>query len=722
MKISFLSVAACLIGSALSIPLSSRATSSIVPGSSYDRIVIIVLENTDYSKAKADPYLGSLAQKHNGVTLTNYYAATHPSQPNYVAMISGSTSGVLLDFDSTLNRGNIVDLLEAKGISWKSYQQAYPGNCNTATSSGTYYRKHNPFISFPSITKNATRCAKIVNADQLDTDIANNAVPQYVFFTPDINNDAHNTNVTYASNWLQSWLEPRISKPAFSDNTLFVLTFDESANILSNQVLTVLFGPAVSRSSLTDGNPYNHYSLLKSVEQNWNLGDLDENDTNAHAFIVKDLATNGISEKIKNVVLLVLENRSFDRMLGWANYTSGINGLTGKEYNLVNPADPTSTKIYVGHHGLLEDPLDPPHGLDDVTRQITGNLTAQSVNPLSSAPMTGFVADFAQSLNISLTNTSALAQVMNAFDPETIPVFYSLAQNFLLMDNYFASFPGSTMPNRLFVHSATSHGEINTDGTHYIAGYPQNTLYNNLADSGISWTNYFEEVPSLIVFDQLRTSLSNYKQWNTFQSDAKAGTLPSVSFLDPAYFSILNCVQEDDAHPPSDIAETERLLKNVYETLRASPQWNETLLIVTFDEHGGYFDHVPTPTSAPNPDGITVSDFDFDRLGVRVPMLLISPWVEAGSVLSKPSGPQPDSQFEHSSIPATIKKIFNLPNFLTKRDAWAATFEEAVSLSSPRTDCPTTLPNPPATVVSHNSTGLLDTIVCDALLKILGLD
>jgi hypothetical protein len=104
-------------------------------------------------------------------------------------------------------------------------------------------------------------------------------------------------------------------------------------------------------------------------------------------------------------------------MLGWANYTSGINGLTGKEYNLVNPNDPTSTKIYVGHHGLLEDPLDPPHGLDDVTRQITGNLTAQSVNPLSSAPMTGFVADFAQSLNISLTNTSTLAQVMNAFDP-----------------------------------------------------------------------------------------------------------------------------------------------------------------------------------------------------------------------------------------------------------------------------------------------------------------
>ncbi|KAJ2963245.1 hypothetical protein NQZ79_g1753 [Umbelopsis isabellina] len=705
MKFSLFSTALCLVTVAFAAPTQKRAA-NIVPGTNYDRIVIFVLENTDYSTAAANPYLSSLAQKHTGVTLTNYLAITHPSQPNYVAMISGSPSGVLLDFDSTINRKNIVDLLEAKGISWKSYQQAYPGNCNTATSTSTYYRKHNPFISFPSITGNATRCAKIVNSDQLDTDIANNAVPQ-------INNDAHNTNVTYAASWLQSYLEPRISNPAFSTNTLFVLTFDESANYLNNnQVFTVLFGPAVQRSSLTDGNKYNHYSILKSVEDNWNLGNLGQNDVSATPFVVKDQATNGASEKIKNVVLFVLENRSFDRMLGWANYTN-LNGLTGKEYNLVNPADPTSTKIYAGHHALLQDPLDPPHGIDDVTKQITGNPNAQSITKLSSVSMGGFVADFAASLNVSLTNTTALGQIMNSFDPQTIPITYALAQNYMVMDNYFSSFPGSTMPNRMFVHSATSHGEINTDGSKYIAGYPQNTIYNNLAASGISWTNYFEEIPSLLVFDELRTSLGNYKQWDSFKSDAAAGNLPAVTFLDPAYFSILNCVQEDDNHPPADIAEGEAILKQIYETLRASPQWNETLLIVTYDEHGGYFDHVPTPLSAPNPDNITVSDFDFTRLGVRVPTLLISPWIEAGSVLSKPNGPQADSQFEHSSIPATIKK-------------WAATFEGAISLDKPRTDCPTTLPAPPPPAVSHNSTGPLGkkihTLICDALLKILGLD
>jgi phospholipase C len=92
----------------------------------------------------------------------------------------------------------------------------------------------------------------------------------------------------------------------------------------------------------------------------------------------------------------------------------------------------------------------------------------------------------------------------------------------------------------------------------------------------------------LLVFDSLRTSLGSYKQWDSFVSDAASGSLPPVTFLDPAYFSILNCVEENDNHPPSDVAEGEALLKQVYETLRASPQWNETLFIVTYDEHGGY--------------------------------------------------------------------------------------------------------------------------------------
>ncbi|OMP05684.1 Phosphoesterase [Corchorus olitorius] len=146
------------------------------------------------------------------------------------------------------------------------------------------------------------------------------------------------------------------------------------------------------------------------------------------------------------------------------------------------------------------------------------------------------------------------------------------------------------------------------------------------------------------------------------------------------------------------IQEGQKFVKEVYEALRASPQWNEMLLVITYDEHGGFYDHVPTPTTGvPSPDDIVGPDpyyFKFDRLGVRVPTFFISPWIEPGTVIHGPSGPYPTSEYEHSSIPATVKTIFNLKEFLTKRDAWAGTFECVLTRKTPRTDCPVTLPEP----------------------------
>lgn len=156
----------------------------------------------------------------------------------------------------------------------------------------------------------------------------------------------------------------------------------------------------------------------------------------------------------------------------------------------------------------------------------------------------------------------------------------------------------------------------------------------------------------------------------------------------------------NDDHPSHDVAEGQKFVKEVYETLRSSPQWNEMVFIITYDEHGGFFDHVPTPVrDVPSPDGIVGPEpyfFKFDRLGVRVPTIAISPWINPGTVVHKPTGPYPSSEFEHSSIPATVKKIFNLKaDFLTKRDAWAGTFEGILQLrETPRTDCPVTLPEP----------------------------
>jgi phospholipase C len=149
---------------------------------------------------------------------------------------------------------------------------------------------------------------------------------------------------------------------------------------------------------------------------------------------------------------------------------------------------------------------------------------------------------------------------------------------------------------------------------------------------------------------------------------------------------------EENEHPPADLKAGDVFLKKVYEAVRNSPNWNSTLLLVTFDEHGGFFDPIPPPVNVPRPDNEPlrpfVKHFNFDRLGARVPTIAVSPWVEKGAVISK--GPNGEI-FEHSSIPGTLKKLFDLPNFLTRRDAWAATFDVALTRKTPRTDCPKTI-------------------------------
>ncbi|KAI9320682.1 phosphoesterase family-domain-containing protein [Dichotomocladium elegans] len=162
------------------------AASHLVKGKHFDRVVTIIFENKDYSTAMKDKFLKSLPSLYNGVLLTNYHATTHPSQPNYIALISGSTDGTNEDDESNINRKTIVDLLEKRKITWKAYQEDYPGGCNKEMDIKNYARKHNPFISFTNIQKNKKRCANIVNAKELDKDIKNNKVPQYVFYTPDV--------------------------------------------------------------------------------------------------------------------------------------------------------------------------------------------------------------------------------------------------------------------------------------------------------------------------------------------------------------------------------------------------------------------------------------------------------------------------------------------------------------------------------------------------------
>jgi len=173
----------------------------------------------------------------------------------------------------------------------------------------------------------------------------------------------------------------------------------------------------------------------------------------------------------------------------------------------------------------------------------------------------------------------------------------------------------------------------------------------------------------------------------------------------------------NDQHPDHDISLGEQYYKDIYEALRSSPQWEETLFIITYDEHGGYYDHVPTPLNVPPPGDDEASYPDvgvkFDRLGVRIPTLLISPWIPKGLVVSAPPNeqkPANNSEYSLTSIIATTRKLLNMQSPpLTKRDAWSATFEQVLSLTEPRTDCPLHLPpaSPPSSFYSAKTESLM---------------
>ncbi|XP_058093166.1 non-specific phospholipase C6 [Magnolia sinica] len=393
-------------------------------------------------------------------------------------------------------------------------------------------------------------------------------------------------------------------------------------------------------------------------------------------------------QPIKTIVVLVLENRSFDHMLGWMKKSINpvINGITGTECNPKSTQNPQSPSICVSDDAQFVDP-DPGHSFEAVEEQVFGS------GPIPS--MSGFVQQ-------ALTMSPKLPEtVMKGFNPDSIPVFASLVREFAVFDRWFSSIPGPTQPNRLFVYSATSHGSTSHMKKQLAKGYPQKTIFDSLHENGLDFGIYYQNIPSTLFYRNLRKLKYVFKfhQFDLkFKKHASRGSLPRLTVIEPRYFDLKGFPANDD-HPSHDVANGQKLVKEVYEALRSSPQWNETLLVITYDEHGGFFDHVTTPYSnVPSPDGNTgpaPSFFKFDRLGVRVPTIMVSPWIKKGTVISSPRGPTASSEFEHSSIPATIKKMFNLTsNFLTHRDAWAGTFEQVVGeLTSPRTDCPVVLPD-----------------------------
>lgn len=252
-----------------------------LPAPWFDRIFIMVFENTGFTKTMNDPNFRSLAAK--GRLQTNWKAVTHPSQGNYIQMVSGSTFGIADDFDHNIPNRSLFNLLEEKGVSWKVYQEDYPGNCS-AISCNTgciYARKHNPAISFNDVRLNASQCSKIVNQSEFERDLAAGTLPQYSFYTPNQLNDGHNTGVAYAGNYIGRFFNAtRLAM--FPPRTLIFITFDEDDYSESNKIFTLMLGDMVYPNSQdVKVFPDGHSSLLRTVEENWALGTLGRADNSS---------------------------------------------------------------------------------------------------------------------------------------------------------------------------------------------------------------------------------------------------------------------------------------------------------------------------------------------------------------------------------------------------------------------------------------------------------
>jgi hypothetical protein len=265
----------------------------------FDRIFIIVFENEHRSTVLANDYMKGLAAR--GVDLSDYFGVAHPSQPNYVAAIAGLPFVHDDTCPSNLPQTNLVDLLEAKSITWKAYMENLPeGNnpkidktvCKSAD--GLYFRKHNPFVSFDNIRNNPNRLSKIVNAKQLQIDLNNDALSQYSWYTPNIQNDGHSIpdnfqpnhperNVNFLAQYLEAFLEPLLKNPKFTKGTLIVIIFDESFQSADNNVYAVLLGDMIIANTVQSEH-YTHFSLLRTVEENFQLDSLNRMDITARWF------------------------------------------------------------------------------------------------------------------------------------------------------------------------------------------------------------------------------------------------------------------------------------------------------------------------------------------------------------------------------------------------------------------------------------------------------
>jgi phospholipase C len=374
---------------------------------------------------------------------------------------------------------------------------------------------------------------------------------------------------------------------------------------------------------------------------------------------------------IDHVVVMMQENRSFDSYFGQIHFQG--QPRTAPEPRTASNPNPTgkdSAPIRVFHKTAVCESADLNHSWTGTHNEIDGGR------------MDGFTA-----ANVDPSDPNG-SRTMGYFDSRELPFYYALFSEFGMADRYFASVPGPTFPNREYLLAGTSFGHIQNDLPP--TGLTGRSIFNELDESHTSWRIYFNDLPAGFLFGYVRLHAAGHVvPVSQYYVDAAAGRLPQVSFVDPRFGGTNNL--QSDEHAPANIQVGEQFTAGVISALFKSPDWSSSALFLTWDEGGGYFDHVPPPR-APAPDGFAPmlgpgdTQAAFDRYGVRVPAVVVSPFARAHFVSH--------DVYDHTSILRFIETRFGLPP-LTRRDASSNPMLDFFNFHHPPFEQPPVLPQAP---------------------------
>jgi phospholipase C len=413
--------------------------------------------------------------------------------------------------------------------------------------------------------------------------------------------------------------------------------------------------------------------------------------------------------KINHVFVLVLENRSFDHMFGFSNITgkdaitdnpTKINGSStlNTNTNFDNPTDTAASNIEADYK-LSDSEKDPGHEFEDILVQLCGKDHSYDDNVGIYPPINNSGFYYKSVKN----GSSGARKVMDSFSPIKLPILNKLANEFAICDNWFSALPGPTWPNRFFLHAATSGGLDNSPGTADVASsilldgyrFENGNIFDKLDNACKDWMIFEgDEFPQSFAMSGMSYNAlqGRFKDLEDFESEVNEKSFSKkYIFIEPDYGKVTSDYTcGNSMHPTDDVRRGERLIKRVYETIRNSPHWNDSVLLITFDEHGGFYDHVAPPAAVPPGDLMNINtnkhSFKFDQLGVRVPAIVISPFVKKNII--------DHTQYTHASLLSSLEKLLGLSS-LTNTDRQANDFLHLLSLENPRIDAPTQLPSIP---------------------------